>query len=298
MNRQKELAKELHKPVRKRFPRERVRVYKNDEIWAADLVDMGAKVDDGNKFILTIIDIHSRFAWAFPIKTKAGKNVARAFKMIKNKPELLWVDKGSEFYNKEVKGVLKSTKIYSTESGMKSVYVERFNRTLKRMMWEKFTELQNEKWVSMLPELVKKYNNTVHTSTNMKPVDVYENKKELVYEVIWEREIKPKYKAGDYVRISRARGIFEKGYTQGWTHEVFKIIKVHTGNPPTYDLEDLKGETIKGKFYEPELQKTNLKDYAMIEKILQKKGNKVLVKYVGYGNEFNEWINKSQLKDI
>lgn len=294
----KQYAKELHKPIKKKFQRIRVITFKPNEIWGADLADM-AKYKDGDfRYILVVIDIYSRYAWGFPLKTKKGDEVAKAFGKIKKKPDFLWVDKGSEFYNEKVKEVLKGTTIYSTESGMKSAFTERLNRTLKNKMFEMFTEKQSREWVGMLPELLKDYNNTVHRSTGKTPYEVYVGgeKPEQKFKTI-KRKL-PKFKKGDYVRISKVRGVFDKGYEAGWTEEVFKIVKVNKTKPPTYDLEDLKGEEIKGKFYEEEMQKTDLQDFALVEKVLEKKGNKVLVKYVGYGEKFNEWISKNQLEKL
>ena len=112
--------------------------------------------------------------------------------------------------------------------------------------------------------------------------------------------IKQKFKVNDYVRISRIKHTFEKGFTPNWSEEVFKIIGVDKNDDPVmYQLEDLLGERIDGKFYEPELQKTKLKDYAIIEKIIKSKKTKgkkmYYVKYRGYDNRFNEWINEHQI---
>jgi len=112
--------------------------------------------------------------------------------------------------------------------------------------------------------------------------------------------IKQKFKVNDYVRISRIKHTFEKGFTPNWSEEVFKIIKVDKNDDPVmYQLEDLLGQHIDGKFYEPELQKTKLKDYAIIEKIIKTKkikGKKMFyVKYRGYDNRFNEWISEHQM---
>ena len=102
----KDLAEELHKPVRRKFERRRVLVNGIDKIWAADLVDMQAfsKFNRGVKYLLAVIDVD-----------KTGKSVASALKTIfkERKPEKMWVDKGKEFYNKDVKDLIK---LYSTEN--------------------------------------------------------------------------------------------------------------------------------------------------------------------------------------
>lgn len=295
----KQYAKELHAPVKRKFKRESVTTYAKDEVWGADLVDMASRKDGEFRYIFTVIDLFSRYAWAIPLKNKKADSIVEAFKQIKGKrPQYLWVDQGSEFYNKKVKEYLKNTKIYSTYSGLKSVYAERFNRTLKNKMFEVFTELQNEEWTKFLDMLVKDYNDDVHSSTGKTPESVYLGKEKPIIKIRAEKIKKPKYKVGDFVRIAKTRGIFGKGYEAGWTEEVFKIIKVNQTDPTTYDIEDQKGDEVTGKFYEEELQKTDLKDFALVEKEIEKRGNKVKVKFKGYSDKFNEWISTAQLKKL
>ena len=126
----------------------------------------------------------------------------------------------------------------------------------------------------------------------MRPVDVKDNayidfKKEVNNE-------DPKFKVGDYARISKHKNIFAKGYTPNQSEEVFVIKKVKNTVSWTYVINDLNGEEITGTFYEKELQKTNQQEFR-IEKVIKKKGDKLYVKWKGYNNSFNSWINK---KDI
>ena len=101
----------------------------------------------------------------------------------------------------------------------------------------------------------------------------------------------PKFKVGDKVRISKyKRKIFDKGFTPNWTEEVFFINEILPTKPVTYKIRDYNGEVIEGSFYEQELQKTN-QDTFRIEKILKKKGKKAYVKFKGYSNDFNSWVN-------
>ena len=86
-----------------------------------------------------------------------------------------------------------------------------------------------------------------------------------------------KFSVGDKVRISKKKGIFEKGYTPKWTEEMFTISKIQYTDPITYKITDHNGEEINGSFYEQELQKTTQETFR-IEKIIRKKGNKSLVK--------------------
>ena len=126
----------------------------------------------------------------------------------------------------------------------------------------------------------------------MKPVDVNDNT-----HIDFKKEINnkdPKFNVGDHVRISKYKNISAKGYTPNWSEEIFVIKKVKNTVPQTYVINDLKGEEIIGTFYEKELQKTNQQEFR-IEKVIKKKGDKLYVKWKGYDNSFNSWIDK---KDI
>ena len=141
-----------------------------DKIWAADLADMTAlsKDNEGVNFLLLVIDIFSKYGWIVPLKNKKGETVANALKTIfkERKPEKLWTDKGREFYNKDVKDLVE---LYSTENEEKSSIVERWIRTMKEKMWKYFTDSNTYNYMDVLPDLVKDYNNTVHSSIKMTP---------------------------------------------------------------------------------------------------------------------------------
>jgi transposase InsO family protein len=302
-----ELAEELHKPVRRKFPRRSVIVYSVDDIWGADLVDMREweKYNKGYVYMLTVIDVMSKYAWAIPLKDKKGETVTAALKQIiaesGRKPDHLWVDEGGEFYNKKMKAYLENNNInmYSTYSENKSAVVERFNRTLKTNMWKKFTAKNTRNWIDMLEQLMNDYNNRKHSTIKMSPTKA----SELTGPIINSKQqlAKPKFKIGDTVRISRVKGLFEKGYLPNWSEQVYKIIKIKQTIPTTYIIADLKGEVIKGSFYEQELQKTDQSVFR-IEKVIRKKkinGKQYgLVKWIGYNKDFNEWLPMSEIDII
>ena len=144
-------------------------------------------------------------------------------------------------------------------------------------------------YIDKLDDIVGEYNSTYHTTITMKPVDVKENtyidsKKEI-------NDKDPKSKVGDHVRISKCKNIFAKGYTPNWSEEVFVISKIKNAVPWTYVINNLNGEEISERFYQKELQKTNQKELR-IEKVIKRKGDKLNVKWKGYDNSFNSWINK------
>lgn len=300
----KVVVNELHKPARINFPRRRVIVKGIDDLLQADLVEMIPyhKSNKGFKYILMVINVFSKFVWAFPIKKKTGEEVTAAMsKIIKNfKPKNIQTDMGKEFYNKSFNTLMSENGInhYSTFSTLKSSVVERVNRTIKNLMWKEFSYQGNYKWLDLLPKIVAKYNNTKHSTTNYKPVEVNKrNEKEILRNVYTFHKVidphNPKFKLGDMVRISKYRHVFHKGYFPNWSNEIFQIAKVQTTSPRTYILQDENKELIKGGFYEAELQKVQYRDVYLIEKVLRKKGNKLYVKWLGMDK--NSWINKSDL---
>lgn len=178
------VVNELHKPARRYFKRRRVLVKGLHDLFQCDLVEMipYAKMNSGFKYILTCIDVFSKYAWAVPVKRKTGKDVTNAIKKILVKPNIpanLQTDNGKEFYNKDFTNLMKSLGVnhYSTYTSMKASVVERFNRTLKSNMWKEFSFQGDYKWLKLLPELIEKYNHTRHHTTLMKPTDASKKKK-------------------------------------------------------------------------------------------------------------------------
>ena len=303
-NDNKILSKELHKPKRKNYVRRKIIVNHIDEIFAADLVEMQkfSKINKGYRYLLTCIDIFSKYAFAIPLKDKKGITIKNALQKIfnKRKPKFLWTDNGKEFYNNQVNDLLEKNniKLYSTNnSEIKSSVIERFNRTLKNMMYKKFTENNNTIFYNIIDKLVNEYNNKYHRTIKMTPVEaskkINENKIKQIYDFEKTNKI-AKFKIGDHVRISLNKNIFEKSYETNWTEEIFVIYDIKYSNVPYYYLKDLNDEKLDGTFYEQELQKTNLILY-VIEKIIKTKNDKLFVKWRGYNNSFNSWINK---KDV
>ena len=104
----------------------------------------------------------------------------------------------------------------------------------------------------------------------------------------------PKFKVGDHVRMAKYKSIFAKGYTPNWSDEVFVIKKIKNTVPWTYVINDLNDEETIGIFYEKELQKIHQQEFR-IGKLIKKKGDKLYVKWKGYDNSFNSWIDKKDL---
>jgi transposase InsO family protein len=254
----------LHKPIRHRFKTRRVIVSGIDDQWQADLVEMRNYKDRGYNYILTVIDVFSKFAWAVPIKRKTGDEVASAFReLFKHRnPRKLHTDKGLEFINRPTKELLKQHGVhwFATENETKAQVVERFNRTLKNRMWRYFTKAGSTEWVKVLPDLIHNYNTTRHRSIGMTPVKASMKENEaLVYKRLFpsedDKQRMPKFRVGDHVRITVKRGDFRKGYRPNFTREVFIVVKVLETAPTTYRITAMDGEVIEGSFYEQEMVK-------------------------------------------
>ena len=304
------MANELHKPVRKKFLKRFVFVRHVDDIWGADLVELPtlSKKNSGFRYILMVIDVFSKYGWGVPLKTKTGKEVASALRTIfkEDKPTKLWVDKGREFYNKDVSELLKKNniEIYSTNNDEKCSVVERWNRTIKTQLWRYFSANGTQKYTDILQPLIDKYNATKHRSIGMTPTDARKPSnyqqvfKNLYLKKVQARNKQPKYKVGDKVRISVKKDIFEKGFTINWSDKIYTITEILKTLPPTYKIKDDR-EEIKGTFYEQELQKTS-EDTFRIEKVLrwkkQKDGTRIArVKWKGYDSSYNSWVPETSI---
>ena len=182
--------------------------------------------------------------------------------------------------------------MYSTNNEGKSVIAERFISTLKNKIYKYMTSVSKNVYIDKLDDIVKKYNNTYHTSIKMKPVDV----KDKIY-IDFKKESNdkdPKFKVGDHLRISKYKNILAKGYMPNWSEEIFVVKKIKNTVPWTYVINDLNGEDIIDTFYEKELQDNKQNEFT-VEKVIKRKGDKLYVKWKGYDNSFNSWIDK---KDI
>ena len=309
-----QLAEELHKPITRNFRKRRIISYGVDKIWAADLVEIQkySKWNKGIKYLLMIIDVFSKHGWIEPLKDKKTESVSLAFDKIfkknKRKPEKLWTDKGSEFISKHFKDFLKKHNmiLYHTQNEKNSSIVERWNKTMKNKMWKMFSANNNTVYWDKLDKLVGDYNNTYHSSIKMTPTEASkkENEKQ-VFTILYKDEIylkpkKPKFSIGDKVRLSKyKRRVFDKGYTPNWTEELFVVDKVMLTKPVTYNVVDLLGEKVEGSFYEKELQKAKQQTFR-IEKVVRRdnKKKRALVKWKGYSDKFNSWVNFKDFVDF
>ena len=304
----------LHKPARRHYKRSRVIVPGIDAQFQADLVDVQnlSRYNKGYKYLLTCIDIFSKYAWVVPLKTKQGQELVKAFQMILSsgrKPNKLQTDQGTEFLNGVFQKFLRDNNIdfFTVNSGLKASVVERFNRTFKNKMYKYFTAKNTLTYINVLPQLVSSYNNTYHRSIKMKPSEVTKANETKVWDTLYgndvEKRVRFKFQVGDRVRISKVKRMFEKSYLPNFTEEMFTVYKRMARQVPVYKLKDDAGEILDGTFYEPELQKIiKNDDVYRVEKILRKRKRKGIVEYFvkwkGYPDKFNSWIAESNISKL
>ena len=133
------------------------------------------------------------------------------------KPSKIWVDQGREFYNNSFKDFLNINNIemYSTYNEGKSVVTERFIKTLKNKIFKHMAAISKSVYFDVLDDIVDKYNNTVHKSIRMNPIDVTDDSYAEYNEDFDKRD--PKFKVSGYVRISKYKNIFVKGCAPDWS---------------------------------------------------------------------------------
>lgn len=306
----------LHKPVRYKFPRRKIIVGGIDSLWQLDLVDISRYKNNnkGNKFLLTCIDVFSKYAFVQMIKSKSGQNVTEAFEAILKegrRPKTIQTDKGKEFINNTFQNCLMRNGIdfYTSENDdIKAAVVERFNRTLMNKIHRYMTKYHTSAFIKVLSDIVYSYNHTKHRSIGIAPAAVNEKNSEN----LWWRLYKPNasdwttrkqvLSVGDHVRISKTRLTFKKGYLPSWSTEIFRVKTIHKTKPLTYGLVDLLDEDIKGRFYYQELERVKPPTYFDVENIVKKRkrGGKTeyFVKWLGYGSKFNSWVSEQEIKRL
>jgi hypothetical protein len=312
----------LHKQRPLKFKRGRIYANNIGQHYQADLNDMRSisKYNKNINYLLTCIDIFSKKGWVLPLHDKTSLSVKKGFEIIfkDKKCENLMVDNGGEFKGPIFLNYLKKNNVNiftSNNPDIKCSIVERFNRSLKSIMWKHFSYSGSYKYLNKLPEIINAYNNRKHSATKYSPNEINESNILQVYENLYCGKgrykknslcpsVKPLFNVGDTVRISRDKSHFDKGYLHNFSYETFTIDKIYLRDPIVYSLIDNNNEKIKGNFYEKELSKiiiTKNTEYK-IDKILGirgKKGSRMLhVRWKGYSDKFNTWIKEKELRKL
>ena len=209
-----DLSKELNKGIINKFARKKVVINHIDEIHSCDLVGMVkySRVNRGYKYIFTNINIISKYTWGFPIKSKKMVDIKSCFQKIfkEKKPKFIWSDQESSFFSKEMLKFFEdnNVRIYYTYSNLKAVFIERFNRSLRELMMKEFVKNNNGVYYSILPKLIKTYNNRYHHAIKMKPIAVNKSNEKYIKDNFYtynKTNKIPKFKINDLVRISLKR---------------------------------------------------------------------------------------------
>ena len=176
----------------------------------------------------------------------------------KRKPNLIETDRGKEFYNKIFQDFLNKNniKLYSRNSSYGAVFAERFNRTIRNLLKKIVFEQGDAKWIDILPTITKQYNNKVHSSTRLTPIQASLKENEgFVYKNLIDKrnKIKPKFQISDLVRTADLKKTFSKGDTINWSYKLYKITEIVNDTIPSYKINNLPE-----RYNESLLQKTNL----------------------------------------
>ena len=253
------------KPPKKNYVTNKTDVYHIDEIWSLDILDLkdyGPENNRNYRYVFVIIDNFSKFGWTVPLKSKNAQTIKDSFENIltnsKRKPNLIETDRGKEFYNNIFQDFLNKNniKLYSRNTSLGAVFAERFNRTIRDLLKKIVFEQGNANWIDILPTITKQYNNKVHSSTKLTPIQASLKKNEgYVYKNLLDKrkKVKPKFQINDLVRTADLKKTFSKGDTTSWSYKLYKITEIVKDTIPAYKIDGLKE-----RYNEALLKKTEL----------------------------------------
>ena len=253
------------KPPKKYYATNKTDVYFIDDIWSLDILDLkdyGPENNRGYRYVLVIIDNFSKYGWAVPLKNKNAQTIKDFFEKIlissQRKPNLIESDRGKDFYNNIFQDFLNKNniKLYSRNSSYGAVFAERFNRTIRDLLKKLVFEKGDGKWVDILPTITKQYNNRIHSSTKLTPIQASLKKNEgYVYKNLLDKrkKVKPKFQINDLVRTADLKKTCSKGDTTNWSYKLYKITEIIKDTIPSYYIDNLSE-----RYNESLLKKTEL----------------------------------------
>lgn len=304
----------LHRQINRKFRRRKVIAPFIDYQWDVDTAVMKSyvKVNDGYGYFLLVVDVFSRVVRTHALKSTQGKEMVTALKLIFDtgkKPSKLRSERGTEFRNKDVHRLLQTEKVdqFFTQNEQKSSYAERAIKTIKSKLSRYMSRHQTHRWIDVLDSVTQSYNGSYHRSIKMAPRAVTKKDEARLWKLQYGQSTRVKattprfvFKKGDTVRISHLRLPFDREYDERWTMEYFVVVdRGMKENIPYYSLKDTTGEDVGGSFYQSELSKITVTEDTVhrIEKVIQRKRNEVLVKWMGWPKKFNSWIPSTALED-
>ena len=253
------------KPPKKYYATNKTDVYFIDDIWSLDILDLkdyGPENNRGYRYVLVTIDNFSKYGWTVPLKNKNARTIKDSLENIllssKRSPNLIETDRGKEFYNNIFQDFLNKNniKLYSRNSSYGAVFAERFNRTIRDLLKKIVFEQGDAKWIDILPTITKQYNNRIHSSTKLTPIQASLKKNEgYVYKNLLDKrkKVKPKFQINDLVRTADLKRTFSKGDTTNWSYKLYKITEIINDTIPSYKIDNLSE-----RYNESLLKKTNL----------------------------------------
>ena len=239
------------KPSIKNYSTNKIVYNHIDEIWSIDLADFSDYKSSNNKgfrYIFIVIDNFSKYLWGIPLKNKYSQTITNEFSNIlttsKRKPLKIESDRGTEFYNSIFQNLLKSKNIqhYSRFTDKGPSIAERVIRTIRNLLKKPVFEKGNANWLSELPSVIKKYNNSFHHSMKMTPIQASKKSNEkIVYSNLQDRREKqrPKFKLGDLVRTSDIKRVFSKGDSTNYSYKLYTITEIIHDTIPSYRINYL-----------------------------------------------------------
>ena len=263
----------LLKPVKNRFKRNRVLVASVNEEFQADLLDV-RNLSSSNKnirFLLTVIDVLSKYAYAIPLKRKTANEVRNGFEKIFNErvPAIIQTDDGNEF-----KGSVQILfdeynilHVVANDTRIKCSIAERFNKTLRLKIAKYLLSTSKRSYINVLDKIVETYNKTVHSQIRMRPIDVTIENQQKAFDNLYGgntyREMlleayrkKSNLQVNDFVRLKTDKKTFGRGYQNNWSTQLYRISFIFkTGQKLMYAISDAIGNVMTRKYYTEDLQK-------------------------------------------
>ena len=253
------------KPPKKNYATNKTDVYHIDDTWSLDILDLkdyGLKNNRGYRYVLVTIDNFSKYGWTVPLKNKNAQTIKDSFENIlicsKRKPNLIETDRGKDFYNITFQDFLNNNNInlYSRNSSYGAVFAERISRTIRDLLKKIVFEKGDGNWIDVLQTITKQYNNRIHSSTKLTPIQASLKKNEgYVYQNFLDKrnKIKPKFQINDLVRTADLKKTFSKGDTTNWSYKLYKITEIIKDTIPNYHIDNLPE-----RYNESLLKKTEL----------------------------------------
>ena len=251
----------LFKPVRKKFLRRPIIAHFPYQFVMSDTINYRkfARKNDNNRYIMILIDVFSKKAFAEPMKTLKDFDskvaLERIFRKLPEIPQYICTDEGGEYYNAKCQQLFENngTKHYSIRGPHKAAIAERFIRTLKERLEKFFYSTKSYRWLDILQDFINNYNNTIHTKLSLAPNQVNEANRQEIFKRLYpsiKSNLKPRLAKGDRVRILKEKTFFEKGYTRNWSEEIYSIKEARTqAGVDYYIIQDTSGAVLPKKKY-------------------------------------------------